>query len=363
MSSQFKFNPFTHKLDYTGTAAGPGNIVTIDGDTGSITGNVVTIFANQATKNCGQSVSFDNSGTISTMSVTDSGLNTIIGKSSGGAPGDGGQCVGLGFSNLFNNTGPSNVAIGVGILNGNPTTGSQNIGLGLSPLGSVTSGSNNFAAGFQSGTNITTGSSNVLIGVGVSSLLTTGSNNTIIGESSGSSYTGAESNNIIISNPGVLGENNTIHIGNQGAGVGQQNACFIAGIAGVAVASAEMVTIDSLTGQLGSTALPPAPFVWSDNSGTFTAASNNGYFITTTATPTLPAAPAEGDTVSFIVDTTNICTITANTGQRIRVGTTLSALAGTCASNFRGDSIDLVYRTTGATWFARSAPEGTWSVT
>jgi hypothetical protein len=102
---------------------------------------------------------------------------------------------------------------------------------------------------------------------------------------------------------------------------------------------------------------------WTDNSGTFTAASNNGYFITAASTPTLPAAPNEGDEVSFILDAAATVTITGNTGQKIRIGNTISAAAGTCAASVRGSAVDLIYRTTGTTWFANSAPEGTWTLT
>ena len=105
-----------------------------------------------------------------------------------------------------------------------------------------------------------------------------------------------------------------------------------------------------------------AGFTWSDQSGAFAAAVENGYFITNTSTPTLPGSPNEGDTIAFVVDTTNICTITGNTGQKIRVGTQISAAAGTCANNVRGDTIELVYRSTGTTWFAKSVI-GTWTVT
>lgn len=104
-------------------------------------------------------------------------------------------------------------------------------------------------------------------------------------------------------------------------------------------------------------------FAWSDTSGTVTASAENGYFITTTCTSTLPASPSEGDTVKYIVDTTNLLTITGNTGQKIRIGTQLSAAAGTAVNTQRGDAIELVYRTVGTTWFAQQNPVGGWNVT
>lgn len=104
-------------------------------------------------------------------------------------------------------------------------------------------------------------------------------------------------------------------------------------------------------------------FTFTDQNTNFTAAASNGYFVTATAIATLPSSPSQGDRVIFVVDTANVLTITANTGQKIRVGSAISATAGTCASNAIGSSLELVYRTTGATWFAVSSPQGTWTLT
>jgi hypothetical protein len=104
-------------------------------------------------------------------------------------------------------------------------------------------------------------------------------------------------------------------------------------------------------------------FNWSDTSGTVNALVENGYFITNTCTSTLPASPVEGNIVRYVVDTTNLLTITANTGQKIRIGTTLSAAAGTAVNTQRGDAIELVYRAVGTTWFAANNPVGGWNVT
>lgn len=99
-------------------------------------------------------------------------------------------------------------------------------------------------------------------------------------------------------------------------------------------------------------------FTWTETSGAFAAAAEHGYFITTTATATLPASPSEGDTIRFSCDTTNLLTITANTGQTIRLGTAVSSSAGTLISTQRGDSIELVYKSTGTVWIAQNSVGG-----
>jgi hypothetical protein len=102
---------------------------------------------------------------------------------------------------------------------------------------------------------------------------------------------------------------------------------------------------------------------WSDTSGTVLASINNGYFITAVTTSTLPASPGEQDAVAYIVDTGNLLTITANTGQKIRIGTTISASGGTAVNTQQGDSIILKYRASSATWYALGSPAGGWNVT
>ncbi len=109
-------------------------------------------------------------------------------------------------------------------------------------------------------------------------------------------------------------------------------------------------------------AVPDSTEVWSDQSGSFTAAANNGYFIIGASTPLLPASPSEGNRISFICDTSSLLTITANTGQKIRLGTAISASAGTCECSSEGNAVSLVYRTIGTTWLASSL-EGTWLIT
>lgn len=101
---------------------------------------------------------------------------------------------------------------------------------------------------------------------------------------------------------------------------------------------------------------------WTSTSGTFTAVKNNGYFLTTTSTPTMPASPSIGDTISFYVDAAATITITGNTGQFIRISGLKSASAGTCVSSTQGDTITLVYNSTGTVWNATSSI-GSWVIT
>jgi len=103
-------------------------------------------------------------------------------------------------------------------------------------------------------------------------------------------------------------------------------------------------------------------FAWSEVSGVFSSVGNHGYFITNTASTTLPASPSEGTTIKFSVDTTNFLTITANTGQIIRLNATATVSGGTVANVAQGSSIELVYKSTGSVWMAVST-NGNWTLT
>jgi len=139
-----------------------------------------------------------------------------------------------------------------------------------------------------------------------------------------------------------------------GSGSSQPTAATITPGTGISIVNgANSITIASTSGG----------FAWSDTSGAFSPLAQNGYFITATATATLPAAPANGDTIKFFVDTTQILTIQATAGKIIRFGSTVSTAAGTAVSTLQGDSVELVYRTTNTCWCAVSGFSGVWNVT
>ncbi len=101
-------------------------------------------------------------------------------------------------------------------------------------------------------------------------------------------------------------------------------------------------------------------FTWNDVSGAFSPLKNNGYFITSTATGTLPAAPSQGDTIKFFLDTTQLLTIQATAGKIIRLGALVSSSGGTAVSTLQGDSVELVFRASDSCWCVVAGFTGTW---
>lgn len=112
---------------------------------------------------------------------------------------------------LNNNTGNHNSAFGFNSLLSNKA-GSFNTGIGSQVLKANTTGASNVAVGFQALYRNSTGSLNTAVGDGALLNLTGGSSNVAIGEDSGFNLT-TESNNVLIANNGVVGESNTMRIG------------------------------------------------------------------------------------------------------------------------------------------------------
>jgi hypothetical protein len=88
---------------------------------------------------------------------------------------------------------------------------------------------------------------------------------------------------------------------------------------------------------------------------------DNGYFATAAGTYTLPASPAQGEMVIIFCDTTGAVALTANTGQVIRLGASVTASAGNITSTARGDTVTVRFRTSGSIWAVVSAI-GNWTI-
>lgn len=197
-----------------------GGVETITGDTGSpITGSSLTIYANNASQICGATALFVNSGTVSTLNVTDTNENTLIGLNAGGNTIAGAaHCTGLGFI----------------------------------ALNSITTDTYCTAVGSFCLDNVGGTTSNTGLGYNVGSSLTSGGYNTLLGANSGQNYTNAESSNIIIAHSGVAAENNVLRIGAAtGTGSQELNAAYISGINGISVTGTAVIV--SASDQLGIT--------------------------------------------------------------------------------------------------------------
>jgi len=153
--------------------------ITIDGDTGSATGNPITIEAGVATLNSGSSVKFVGSGSILLLDVTDASNNTILGNGAGNLTLTGTGNSGFGKNTLHALTsGSNNTAVGLNALTEN--TASNNTAVGSSALAANITGTSNTAVGTSASATATAGISNTAIGY-FALRLNTANNNTAVG--------------------------------------------------------------------------------------------------------------------------------------------------------------------------------------
>ena len=394
------FPPGTVVQDLTGNVGGPvgpdgANNINVIGDGTSITvvGNPGTNTLTISAVSGGTVVETITGNTGGPVSPTAGNINIVTTNATPVFAGAGStETLDFNLTNLVLGSslpalagGSSNVGVGQSILAA-VTTGSGNAGVGYQALSSLTTGPFNTAVGYQALSSITTTGANSAFGasalnsctgvqntgIGYDALisLTSGGGNTALGYEAGINYTSTEANNIVIKNAGVLGESNTIHIGTQGGGAGQQNVCFIAGITGVNVGSvADVVSIATGTGQLGTTTITAGTgitigtgantitinavgggFSWVDVTAAAQAmAVNTGYTAdrATLITFTLPAVAAYGSVMRIAYKGTGGYTIAQNAGQTIHFGATDSTTGGggSVSSNTVGDCIELLCTT------------------
>ncbi len=145
---------------------------------------------------------------------------------------------------------------------------------------------------------------------------------------------------------------------NNSVNINAQGTVYFNGIgtfSGIDASTAGFVLTSNGTGVAPSfQSFTPSNFPWTNESGNFNAASNNGYICTAALTATLPASPTNGDVISILDDTTGSVVIKANTGQFIRINGSISSSAGTATSTARGNTATLVYNSSDTTWIAQS---------
>jgi len=223
--------------------AGAGNTVTINLDT-SISQPNTSADATQGVYSLGGTRFMHAFGT----------RDTFLGSGAGNLTLTGNNLTGIGYQALESvTTAVGCVALGTSALTGNVSS-DNNTALGSLSLSSLVSGNGaNTAVGGASLEALTGGAGrNTSIGnISLSGLLT-GSDNVAVGFGCGTAYTGTESSNILVGNiTGTIGDNNTIRIGSPGSGLGDQNACYVAGIYGQAAGSTNGVVVVDNSGKLG----------------------------------------------------------------------------------------------------------------
>ncbi len=373
--------------------SGAGSISIIT-DSGTASGSTVTLTALDGADNCGATARFTGSGSTVVMNVTDASNNTFLGLDAGNLSYTGLNNTSLGKSTMHDLTsgeenvgvgqqclaalqdGLRNVGLGSGALlvltsaNDNIAIGSGalaqlsntdfNIAIGTSALTSSITDFNNIGIGHACLTSLNGGQNNVGLGYQAGMSLDTGNFNIYAGSGAGTSHNGSESSNVLLNSIGTTGDDHVFRVG-AATGSGDQEllTAFISGIVGNTVSNTMMVTIDSTTDQLGVQAIPTVSGPWTDEAVSFTSASENGYFASAALTMTLPASPAQGDTVSIVADTSGSIVIQAAAGQSIRLAGVISTVAGTATNSSIGDSMQLVYRAADLTWFSLSS-NGSW---
>ena len=336
--------------------------------------------------NSGASVFFENDTNVSILRLTDSNGNTLIGRECGGAyqsdpdlratsmigmgfrcfyqvSADATRCVGMGSYVMADAIQPYE-CVGMGYAALRSWNGGTDypgvIAIGSRALYSCVADAGGVAIGYRSLTNLnglSLAEKNTCVGHQTFENLQTGAFNLGLGADAGSGCTSNESSNIYLNSTGAASDQNTLRVGlATGSGSQQLSKAFISGINGNTLGGTPlMVTIDPTTDQLGVQAIPVTGTIpYTDESATFTAASNNGYFVDAACTANLPSSPAQGEIVSICVDTAGAVVVQAAAGQFIRIGSTLSSSGGTATSTAQGCVLEVVYRAATSTWFSYS---------
>ena len=349
---------WTGSPSFSGTATGGTGLVATTGDVTVSAGNLNLPTTNAALT---QGVIEINGVRYFHAFGTD---NLFIGSNAGnGTMGAAVSNIGIGDDALSSLTGVSNgdhnVAIGEGSCE-TLTTGYQNTAIGAGSLRVATDAHQNMAIGINSMVSATSAGLNIAIGSNALNSLTTGDYNICLGASSGSSLTTSDSDNICISNSGTATDNNTIRIGTQGTGSGQQDTTFIAGIYNTTPSGGNdgNVIIDS-NGQLGT--IDAYPIVWSEVTGTSQAAVVNAGYILNNASQvelTLPATASVGSVVRAIGLGAGGWKIKQNASQYIRwdeSNVTTTGTGGYLESTDDHDAVELICTVTNNGWSVLSS--------
>jgi hypothetical protein len=359
----------------------------------------------------------DSTGTSAAEIRTGTGAltNCLIGISAGGYNTTGISSIAIGNAALaLNTTGLQHVAVGVSALYAN-TTGNQNVAVGVSSLAANISGSQNVAIGRNSLVANTSGGFNMALGAFALASNTVGNSNIAIGFAAGryhangstaltdpqnSIYIGNsacgkdndDSNSVVIggSTPIGLGANTTVIgtsattltrlFGNVATGIDSPSAAFHA------VKTTEQLRLGYDASNYASFTVDASGNLTIAETGTtpslYTATLRAGVKVTPVTTTASPAATdtrtlynnigdSDGATITLpscaaglqftvCVMVAQTLTVTAGSGDVIRIASNVTAAAGSITSNVIGSSVTLIGQDN-ETWFATSSV-GSWTI-
>ena len=299
--------PMGDVLELTGNSGGPVGPSGL-GNINIVGSGIIDVVGNPGTNTLTISTSGADAGTITGNDGTPeaqvaNNWNIVTANSTATFTGSAGtETLDFGVDNLFLGSSGSTI-----------TSGTENTAYGYLVASSITSGTNNSMFGFEAMSRSTTSSQCTSIGaysmlnanigahnntaIGYDSLgnINTGVGNSCLGYSSGSALTLADSNNIMISNTGIAGDSAAIRIGNPGT----QTTTYIAGVDGVALTTANVVT--ETGNQLGTAVLTPGAGISIDAIST-----PNQIIITNTGGSS--SITITGDTGGALTDTSFIFT-------------------------------------------------------
>jgi len=224
------------------------------------------------------------------------------------------------------------------------TTGSANSFLGSDAGRDITTGTDDSGVGYECLANITSAYYNTGLGSQVFNGITTGSNNIGLGFMAGSSCTVNDSDNILIGHIGSPGLDNTIRIGTDGVGAGQQDACYIAGVYGAALGATNYPVFVDNTGKVGVANGANGEVLIGGGAGPEWAslASADGSITITTGVNTIDLSAPAGD-VTTVNGGSNITTVnpggpvvTVNLDNDVTITGDFQAAGGTFTDLGRG---------------------------
>ncbi len=299
--------------NYTYFSQSAGGLDQLSGDSGSATpsGGNINIIADGGT---GYSVAFTGSSDQIVLTLTDADLNTMLGKDAG--------------ASLI--------------------SGSGNVGLGRNAGSSLTTGSNNIFIGTDTSTLVDDSSGNIAIGGGPDTDLEL-DNSIFIGCSQAASF----------STICYIGGINGVSVGSgntqvvvMGTGANKLGTANLAAGTGIDVTGTDHAITISATGT--------GALAWSIVTTTTAMDVNSGYIANdgSQLVFTLPSTSAPGDQIAVIGEGAGGWQIALNSGQSIRVGTSVTTTTtGTITSANRYDTILLTCTADNTTWACLGAPQ------